>query len=79
MDRPADTVIDVRKADIDVTSKNSTAKERQAVRIYKYSPDAVLLQIWGKRANTPMHANAVLDKEQLTALRDAATALLAFL
>lgn len=55
------------------------AHEYQGVRIYKYSPDRVALQVWGKRANTPMYGIAYLSKEALTELRDTATALLDYL
>ena len=77
--QPKDTFIETCRVEIDLVSKHSPLREHKGVRIYKYSPDTVLLQIWGLRASTPMQGNATLNKEQLTQLRDAATALLAFL
>lgn len=77
-ERPKDTSIDAH-TDIEAVSKNMYhGPSRHKVRIYKYSPDRVALQIFGLRANTQMYANAYMTKEALTALRDAATALLEF-
>jgi hypothetical protein len=75
---PRDTFIKTY-ATVDTVSKHSRARDRQGVRIYKHSPDRVALQIWGKRANTPMYGTAFLSKEALTELRDAATELLNYL
>jgi hypothetical protein len=75
---PRDTFIKTYAA-VDTVSKHSMSKEYQGVRIYKSAPDRVALQVWGKRANTPMYGIAFLSKEALTELRDAATELLNYL
>lgn len=74
-DGPIDTQIRIPYAEIERRMNRTNDK---FVRIYKDTPTTVALQIFGKRANTGMYGIARLNKEALTALRDAATKLLEF-